>query len=170
MTPKATRSGRPRRMRVARAARTIDMRYTDILDTARIGRLKVQRPAILLALLTVSVLGTLGFATPVRAQAAPAPYLTAYRYQDGGLLTGTIEPAPSGQSNFPATRNTYDANGRLQRVETGVLASWQPDIIAPAMWSGFTISKTVTYSYDANGRKVVQSIAGSDGATANLTQ
>src|SRR5581483_5214323 len=36
--------------------------------------------------------------------APPAPYLTAYTYLPGGLLTGTISPAPSGGGNFLATR------------------------------------------------------------------
>ena len=65
----------------------------------------------------------LGLAGAAHAQSASAPYLTAYRYTTGGLLTGKISPAPSGSSNFLATRNTYDANGRLWIVETGVLAS-----------------------------------------------
>src|ERR1041384_666620 len=88
------------------------------------------------------------------AQSASSPYLTAYRYLDGGLLAGTISPAPSGQSNFLATRNTYDSNGRVEKIETGVRASWQADSISPASWSGFDIRKVVTYAYDAGGNKI----------------
>jgi RHS repeat-associated protein len=148
------------------------MRHTDLLGIAQSRRTKVKRLAILFLWQTASLLGTLGFAVSSRAQTAPAPYLTAYRYQDGGLLTGTISPAPIGQSNFPATRNTYDSNGRLQTVETGVLASWQADTIAPANWSGFTVSKTITLSYDANGRRVMEIVSQSNlpATVANVTQ
>ena len=112
----------------------------------------------------------MGLAGAAHAQSASAPYLTAYRYAAGGVLTGKISPAPSGSSNFPATRNTYDANGRLQKVETGVLAAWQDDTVAPSAWSGFTIGSTTIYSYDANGNKTKETVAGSDGVTAKVTQ
>jgi RHS repeat-associated protein len=146
------------------------MRHTDIASSARIGRVKVERNPLVFAWLIGSVLGASGFMAPASAQTAPAPYVTGYRYQDGGLLVGTITAAPSGQSNFLATRNTYDANARLQKVETGVLASWQTDTVAPANWSGFSISKTVTYSYDANGRKLTETVAGTNGVVTSFTQ
>ena len=116
------------------------------------------------------LLGTLAATSVADAQTSPAPYLTGYRYQAGGLLVGTISPAPSGVSNFLATRNTYDANQRLVKVETGVLTSWQADTVAPSSWSGFSISKTVTDSYDANGRKVMETVAGSDAIVTSVTQ
>jgi hypothetical protein len=84
------------------------------------GRRTVQKITYVLALLTALLFGAFGEAV---AQSAPSPYLTGDRYQAGGVLPGTISPAPSGTSNFPATRNTYDSNGRLAMVETGVLAS-----------------------------------------------
>jgi len=147
------------------------MRHMDIVGIARIGRFKVKRIAVALVGLSACICGDLGFAIRAEAQTASAPYLTGNRYQDGGLLVGTISPAPSGQSNFLATRNTYDPNGRLQKVEIGVLASWQGESILPANWSGFSLSKIVTYSYDANGRKVKETSAGSDGvALTNVTQ
>ena len=120
-----------------------------------------------------SLFGALGFTNLAGAQSTPAPYLTAYRYQDGGLLTGTISPAPSGQSGFLATRNTYDTNGRLQKVETGVLASWPSDPplpadpIQPANWSGFCVAKAVTFSYDAYGRKAAESVFGASNCVIN---
>ncbi len=116
------------------------------------------------------ILGIWAVALPVHALTPPSPYLTGYRYQDGGLLVGIIKPAASGQSNFLATRNTYDLNGRLQKVETGVLASWQAETIAPASWSGFTVSKTVTYNYDSGGNKVAETLSGFNGAVTHVTQ
>lgn len=111
-----------------------------------------------------------GLGPTAHAQSAASPYLTGYRYSDGGLLAGVIKPAAAGQSNFLATRNTYDANGRLQKVETGVLSTWQADTVAPANWNGFSVGKSVTYGYDANGRKVMEAVSGSNGAVTNVTQ
>ena len=121
--------------------------------------------------LLCGVLMTSGLLVEAEAQTSPAPFVTAYRYQqDGGRLLGTISAAPSGQTNFLATRNTYDSNGRLQTVETGSLASWQPEGTLPAAWTGFTVSKTITYGYDANGRKVTEQVKGSDNVVTNLAQ
>src|SRR5882724_9887269 len=124
MTSRATRSGRLRPTPILPAARTIKMRHTDTVSSARIGRGKVERNRMVRLWLTACVFASLGIAIRAEAQTAPAPYLTAYRYVDGGLLAGTISAAPSEQSNFLATRNTYDANGRLQKAESGLLASW----------------------------------------------
>lgn len=159
-----------------------------IVCVARIGGSKVKRNRAALVWLAGCLLGGSVVAIRAEAQTAPAPYLTGYRYQNAdsaghprsGLLVGVIRPAATGTSMFLATRNTYDDNGRLQRVESGVLSSWQSDSIAPAAWpvgancsttpSGFCISKTVTYSYDSDGRKVQMTVAGSDGVTTNITQ
>lgn len=124
-----------------------------------------KRSAALLAMVLCSVGVAYG-------QSAPSAYTKAYRYLDGGLLAGTISPAPSGQSNFLATRNTYDSKGRLQKVETGVLASWQSDQIAPANWADFSTTKIVTYTYDASGNKIKEAVTGYNGGTAttNVTQ
>jgi RHS repeat-associated protein len=146
------------------------MRIANRTSVARIRRLAVKKIATVLAGQTALMLGMWAVALPVHALTAPSPYLTGYRYQDGSVLVGIIRPAASGQSNFLATRNTYDLNGRLQKVETGVLASWQAETIAPASWSGFTISKTVTYSYDSSGNKVAETLAGFDGAVRRVTQ
>jgi RHS repeat-associated protein len=119
--------------------------------------------------LVLCALGTWCLATRAEAQSAPAPYLTAHRYIDGGLLAGTISPAPSGQSNFLATRYWYDPNERLQKVESGYLTSW-PGNASPYSWGGFVIGKTITYSYDGNGRKVAETVTGNDGNPTNVTQ
>jgi len=121
--------------------------------------------------LLCGVLMTSELLIQAEAQTSPAPFVTGYRYQqDGDLLLGTISPAPSGQTNFLAVRYTYDANGRLQTVETGSLGSWQPEGTLPAAWSGFTVSKTTTYSYDADGRKTLERVSGSDTLPTNVTQ
>jgi RHS repeat-associated protein len=152
------------------------MQRWDIVNIARIGGLYVMRTRKVAVWVVASLMVDLAFALAAEAQTSPAPYLTATRYTEGGLLLGTISPAPSGQSNFLATRNTYDANERLQKVETGVLTAWPADPplpadpLPPANWSGFTVSKTVTYSYDANGRKVMETLAGSDGVITHVTQ
>lgn len=112
----------------------------------------------------------MGLACTAHAQSVSSPYLAGFRYTVGGLLTGKISPAPSGTSGFLATRNTYDANNRLQKVETGTLSAWQSDTVAPSAWSGFTIGSTTTYSYDAEGRKTQESVAGSDGVVGKVTQ
>lgn len=139
------------------------MRHTDKGGTLR----------ILLAL-TALVLGGLGFAVPAAAQTCPTPYMTVYSYQTpGGLLAGKIAPAPSGQSDFPATRYSYDSSGRLQKVETGYLASC-PSSALPSNWTGFQVGKTVTYSYDANGNKVLEQVTGfynyPSGLPSSITQ
>lgn len=120
------------------------------------------------------LLGGLGFAVPAAAQTCPTAYMTVYSYKTpGGLLAGKISPAPSGQSNFPATRYTYDSYGRLQKVETGYLASC-PTSSSPSNWTGFQVGKTATYSYDANGHKALEQVTGfynySPGLTTNITQ
>jgi RHS repeat-associated protein len=129
---------------------------------------------------------TWGGSIPAMGQAAPAPYVTASRYLDGGLLAAVIKPAPAGANNFLAARNTYDANGRLQKVESGVLGGgWWDETVKPQDWpagspascangalnpTGFCISKTITYGYDSHGRKILEIVAGSDGVTTNVTQ
>jgi RHS repeat-associated protein len=120
--------------------------------------------------LAVLVLGLCGQTNLALAQSASAPYLTGYRYQDGGLLVGRISPAPTGTSNFLAVRNTYDSNGRLQKIETGVLASWQSDSVQPSSWTGFTVGKIETFAYDADGRKIKDTIADSSSNPVNVTQ
>lgn len=91
-----------------------------------------------------------------QAQSAPAAHMSASRYDIARRVTGTIAPDPDGAGSikFAASRNTYDARGRLIRVETGELASWQSDSVAPLNWTGFTIFRAVEHSYDEMGRKL----------------
>ncbi len=75
--------------------------------------------------------------------------------------TGIISPDPDGGGAiaFAAVRNTYDPAGRLTKVETGELASWQSEAVAPAAWSGFTIFRTLDTVYDGMDRKVKESLS-----------
>ncbi len=59
------------------------------------------------------------------AQSSPSAFTSAIRYDLAGHVTGTIAPDPDGSGllHYAAVRNTYDADGRLIRVEKGELAS-----------------------------------------------
>lgn len=121
---------------------------------------------------SLGILTLAAAASAASAQSSSAPYTKANRYDAGGRLLGTISapPTSTGTVNFLVTRNTYDANGRLYTVETGVLASWQGDAILPVAWSGFSLNTITTYFYDTSGRKVRESIAGSDLVVTGVTQ
>ncbi len=97
---------------------------------------------------------------PAAAQTSPAPYLSATRYDAERRVTGTIAPDPDGAGtplldlHYAAVRNTYDAAGRLIKVERGELLNWQSEAVAPASWTGFTVHETVDTLYDAMDRKL----------------
>jgi RHS repeat-associated protein len=95
------------------------------------------------------------------AQASPSPFTTGYRYDKNHQLTGTILPDPDGAGprSYAAERNTYDAAGRLIKVEKGELAAWQSDGIDPSAWSGFTILQTTDTVYDGIGRKLSEKVS-----------
>jgi len=100
---------------------------------------------------------------PARAQATPSPYTSAARYDAVGRMTGTISADPDGPSGplpFRAMRNSYDGAGRLLKVETGALAAWQSEAVAPANWPGFTIHQFIDTLYDAMGRKTRETARG----------
>lgn len=108
----------------------------------------------------------------VEAQAAPSPYTSATRYDAVGRVTGTIAPDPDGGGplHYPAVRNSYDAAGRLSRVEKGELAAWQPEAVAPASWPGFTVLSSGETTYDALDRKLTETAKGSNGIATALNQ
>ena len=151
------------------------MRDIEAIHLAQPGRANIRRALTVLVWILACLAGFFGHTGAAQAQASPAPYLTAYCYLDGGVLGGTISPAPSGSSNFPASRYTYDASGRLQTVQTGYLSSWPGNGSSSSSertcnWSGFTVGKTIMYSFDANGNKVLETVTGSNGAISNVTQ
>lgn len=102
--------------------------------------------------------------------ATPAAYTSYIEYDILGRVIGKIEPSASGTTGpFLATRITYDTAGRPISVEEGSLAAW-PGSTAPASWTGFTIFRTTTTTYDQFDRKAAEKVSGSDGATVSLTQ
>lgn len=105
------------------------------------------------------------------AQSAPSAFTTGYRYDLARRLTGTIgaDPDEVGPRTFAATRNTYDAAGRLTRVEKGELSAWQAETVAPSAWTGFTVINQTDTAYDVVGRKIRDAVS-SDGTTHALTQ
>jgi RHS repeat-associated protein len=105
------------------------------------------------------------------AQTLPSPYTTGYRYDAWSRPAGTIRPSANGTTGpFPATRVVYNAQGLVDREETGALQAWQPETVAPSSWPGFAIYKTVAYTYDDWGRKLTERVKGTDLAVATLTQ
>ncbi|MDR6624346.1 polymorphic toxin type 28 domain-containing protein [Caulobacter segnis] len=105
------------------------------------------------------------------AQASASPYTTGFRYDAAQRLVGGISPDPDGGGSllFRATRNTYDSAGRLTKVETGTLSSWQSEAVAPSAWSGFTVLKRMDIGYDSRGRRI-REISYGGGAAIGLTQ
>jgi YD repeat-containing protein len=111
--------------------------------------------------------------TPAVAQAAPSPYTTGYRYDGMNRVVGVIMPDPDGAGTlaYGAVRNSYDAAGRLIKVEKGELASWQSDSVAPSAWTGFTVFESVETSWDVLDHKTQEQVrTGSAGAVFTLTQ
>jgi len=93
------------------------------------------------------------------------PFTSSTRYDAGGRVTGTISPDPDtvGSGNpFLAVRNSYDPAGRLIKVESGTLATWQSEAVAPANWTGFTVEMIAVTQYDTMSRKTreVMSVGG----------
>jgi RHS repeat-associated protein len=111
---------------------------------------------------------------PVSTPAAQTyhPFLAASRYDAAGHLTGAISPDPDGTGplGYAAVRNSYDAMGRLVRVETGELSSWFNETIEPANWTGFTVLSTVDTGYDQYGRATQSIQKGNDGAAVAAVQ
>jgi RHS repeat-associated protein len=106
-----------------------------------------------------------------------APYTSATRYDAAGRVTGTIsadpDPLPGGGSGplpFLAVRNTYDAAGRLTRQETGTLADWQSETVAPSGWTGFAVLRILDTQYDAMSRKTRETLSSGGGVAQAVTQ
>ena len=78
---------------------------------------------ILVGLLFAALL----FPTPSHAQVSPSQYTSATRYDLLGRVTGVIggDPDGAGVLGRVSERRSYDVDGRLVRVEAGVLAAWQ---------------------------------------------
>jgi hypothetical protein len=105
------------------------------------------------------------------AQTAASPFTNATRYDAAGRVTGTIAPDPDGTGtlHFAAVRNTYGSAGRLTKAESGELAAWKAETVAPSAWTGFTMFTTVNTEYDAMSRKLRETVVGSDGVRVSVT-
>jgi RHS repeat-associated protein len=111
------------------------------------------------------LLAALAFLLLPGAAVAQTPYTSWARYDAMGRVTGTISPDQPGAGSFLAVRNSYDAAGRPTRVESGTLAAWQSEAVAPANWTGFTVFRMSQTQYDAMGRKVRDELWTQGGAT-----
>lgn len=108
---------------------------------------------------------------PATPPTGPLPYTTSTRYDAGNRVTGTISPDPGYGKPFLAVRTTYDAAGRPTRVETGHMASWHAESVAPANWTDFTPDRTAETQYDAMGRKTREWMRdGGTGPVRTLTE
>ena len=117
------------------------------------------------------LVGTGLTAFPASAQSSPADNMTVARYDVARRVTGTIAPDPdsTGPINFAATRSSYDSRGLLIKVESGELASWQSETVAPANWTGFTVFRTVDTTYDIMGHKI-KDVVTAGGTVQSVTQ
>lgn len=118
-----------------------------------------------------TIAAQLAIAPAAHAQAAPSAFTSGTRYDAMHRVTGTIAPDPDGTGplHYAAVRNTYDAAGRLIRVEKGELANWQSEAAAAATWTGFTIVQTLDTVYDSESRKVKETLSGG-GSVQTVTQ
>jgi len=109
-------------------------------------------------LMSTSVLA----ASAASAQQNPSDYTYATRYDAGRRVVGTIAPDPDGGGGlrYQAVRNTFDASGRLVRVEKGELATWQSESVMPINWTGFNVAGQVDTEYDSLNRKTVERVSG----------
>jgi YD repeat-containing protein len=119
----------------------------------------------------VAALAALTASSTAFAQASPSAGTYAARYDLLRREVGTITPDPDGAGPLPflATRKTYSAAGYLTKVETGTLAAWQSESVAPAAWTGFALVSQVDTTYDAMGRKVREAASGNSGGTIVTT-
>ncbi|MGN6773181.1 MAG: RHS repeat domain-containing protein [Rhizobiaceae bacterium] len=93
---------------------------------------------------------------------------TRWRYDARRRVIGVITPDPDGAATaykFRAKRNTYDAAGRLIKVEQGTVNS-QSD----TDWAAFAPLQTTETAYDALDRKVREWTYGTSEGTQSLTQ
>jgi RHS repeat-associated protein len=127
----------------------------------------------LIALLAGTASIGLASAAHAQASASASDYTSATRYDEMRRVVGTIAPDPDGSTgplHHAATRNTYDAAGRLTKVEKGELAAWQAETVKPENWSGFTVLQTLDIVPDAMGRKAREMVSGvpSSGGSATI--
>jgi RHS repeat-associated protein len=116
----------------------------------------------------------LGMVGGAAAQSSPSAFTSATRYDLQRRVVGTIAPDPDGAGtlHYAATRNSYDQDGNLVTVETGELADWQGESVAPASWQAFTtftVARRSDLVYDGMGRKIRETLS-SAGVAYAVTQ
>ena len=99
---------------------------------------------------------------------AQAPFTTYSRYDAARQLVGTIRPSTG--AGYEATRNTYDAEGRIVEVEHGYLDHWHDEAMLPAQWPDFHSLEVTLTTYDVLGRVLTQERVSSGGANPVLVQ
>jgi len=124
----------------------------------------------LVSVLSILILSLL----PINAKAVQLEknHTQVSRYNLNGQLVGTIDSDPDGSGNlkYPATRNTYNTNGFLVKIERGQLQNWQHEGVAPKDWFGFTAYLVQEFTYDQQGRKTSIATKGRDGVTKTFEQ
>lgn len=102
------------------------------------------------------------------ADQAETAYTTYSRYDNSGLLLGTISASTT--TGYLATRNTYDDSGKLIYVEKGNLEDWQNDSVLPSAWVNFTLISAQRTAYDEYGRKITETVYDKSGDAISLLQ
>src|ERR1700688_3863657 len=95
------------------------------------------------------------------------PYTTYSVYDSASRVVGTVlsDPDGTGPLHFSATRNTYNAQGMMNRIEKGELSTW-PISGLPSSWTTtvtspqFTVYVQTDYTYDSWGRKLTEQTSG----------
>ncbi|KTW09722.1 RHS repeat domain-containing protein, partial [Sphingomonas sanguinis] len=121
----------------------------------------------------VLLCGSLLMGSAAWGQGSPSDFTSATRYDAARRVTGTIAPDPDGGGGlrYLAVRNSYDAGGRMIKVEKGQLQDWQSQDVAPANWPGFTVLTRVETGYDVMNRKVVErAYEGASSSPLTVTQ
>jgi RHS repeat-associated protein len=141
----------------------------DFKEKIMIKNLRIKKMPASFAFIWLLLINSISFHVH-SAQTADA-YTTAYRYNMIGQLTGTISPDSGTQDTlaYPASRNTYNNLGLLIKVESGKLANWQNEVVAPASWSGFSIIQTQHLQYNDLGWKTESLSQSLNGTNISLT-
>ncbi len=117
----------------------------------------------------------LGAAGTAVAQSSPAPFTSYNFYDQEHRVIGTVQADAGDQATpvYDAVRSTYDATGRLTKVETGYFTNVTTWISQPTPftvnWSGFTVVDETDTTYDELNRKLTETKA-SNGTAYVLTQ
>ncbi len=116
---------------------------------------------------TATAYDIVGNASTVDGPLSGSSDTTKYKYDADRRVVGVIQPDPDGAGSLknPATRTTYDYEGRVSRVEQGYVNSQSdPD------WSGFTSVASTTTAYDTTTGFKISDTAAIGGATQSIIQ